>query len=44
MLGPAGNGIEVCAILSIVVANEIVRSFTKGRRLTKVLRDPLVGW
>src|SRR3954454_16502546 len=41
---PESDGVEVCAIPGIIIANEVVWSFTKGRRLTQLLSDPLVRW
>src|SRR4051794_9861566 len=39
-----GNSVEVCAILGVIVADEIRRCFTKGRRLAQLLGHPCVRW
>src|SRR4051812_45878688 len=39
-----GHGVEVYAILGIIITNEIRRRDAEGCRLTQLLSDPLVRW
>ncbi len=42
--GSDRDSIDVRPVLRIVVTNEILRDFPKGRRFAELLSDPLVTW